>query len=79
MKTPKKRIKLRDDGYYYPQSSHWIFWLDYDDNSWYTSCASVRFSTFLEADEFLAKQEVKDLRDIELAKQAKTFKWKAKA
>lgn len=78
MKRPRpKRIKLRVDGFYYPQSK-WLFffWCDYDaPDEWCMSSTSVRYENEQRAREFLDKQNDIDLAKIELAKQAKVIKW----
>lgn len=76
MKTSEKRIRLREDGFYYPQSRCCFIWWDYDDNNPWTSCTSVRFGSQLMAQEFLDTKHMQELREIELAKHAKTINWK---
>lgn len=79
MKHPRlKRIKLRADGYYYPQARWFFFWCDYDAYTMNTStCTSVRFSSEASAREFLNGEHMQDLKKIALTKQAKILKWKA--
>lgn len=77
MKRPyKKRIKLRGDGYYYPQYRWFGMWFDYDlvDVRFCTS-TSYRYASEAGARRMLASREDYELDKIERTKHAKIIKW----
>lgn len=78
-RPPKKRIIRRNDGYYYPQSRHYLFWFDYDDTHPFSSCTSVRYVGEENAREFLDKQHISDIAAVATANQATILKWEPKA
>ena len=77
MKRPyKKRIKLRGDGFYYPQYRWFGLWLDYDlaDTTGRTS-TSYRYASESGARQFLQQREDIELHRSELSKNTRIIKW----
>jgi hypothetical protein len=77
MKRPcKKRIKLRGDGYYYPQYRWFGMWFDYDlTDAICSESTSFRYACETGARRFLQNREDLEIDKIEMTKSAKIIKW----
>ena len=72
----KKRVKLRSDGYYYPQYRWFGLWLDYDIiDSRHGSCSSVQYCMLEGAQRFLGVEHQDELVKIKRANESKIVKW----
>lgn len=76
MKPPKKRVRLAQDGWYYPQYRCMFFWCHYDKQGWiFDECAVVRYATQDAAMSFLHDVHEEDLRNIKKSKNAKIIEY----